>query len=517
MYTEGAQTTGHHRFLQPNNTPALCPCQRCGHYEQPYSNHSGPRYQPASARQTDHPSLDCRKDIQTPWVKDVGGRAFLVDRFERSGHCSPQRRPVFTGLGLYNQSDDLSQVCPWELNPAQWRYPLESGVRHYPSVREQCGCVVHSDTRAHPFNTGIPHPLPHLQVKGHGYRHRRTVRYVTVDEEEERCGCTSENYHLEAHSSHLGQWPMSNGHCEPKSVYFEGGEERDRHQERGRQKGGSEENCNGRGGSHKCFFPTEVPQKHLDQSRKKGPCIPSSVTTSPETSKSTTNSNHQHQGLEVVNQKRKQDSVRDQIRQVVTDLEDVLGGLKQVHVEMKEVVEQIDRLTANIDLSAEVPCITQGLSNNFDGSTHPGDLRVALLLSRKPDAVQASQHTDDNRVVLRTNAPSPVHIASVVKTSHFTPSGHTKDINHEKPGVNGHLPHLYHIRDSNHIGQTQPELHPQSLDPKVIIGNSTSSSRTQKPPPYPQNGRCGKGLYAPPKPVRTSANPGRGRQSTSMV
>ena len=29
--------------------------------------------------------------------------------------------------------------------------------------------------------------------------------------------------------------------------------------------------------------------------------------------------------------------MRDQIRQVVTDLEDVLGGLKQVHVEMKEV------------------------------------------------------------------------------------------------------------------------------------------------------------------------------------
>lgn len=29
--------------------------------------------------------------------------------------------------------------------------------------------------------------------------------------------------------------------------------------------------------------------------------------------------------------------VREQIRRVVADLEDVLGGLKQVHVEMKEV------------------------------------------------------------------------------------------------------------------------------------------------------------------------------------
>ncbi|XP_064799899.1 AT-rich interactive domain-containing protein 1B-like [Oncorhynchus masou masou] len=49
----------------------------------------------------------------------------------------------------------------------------------------------------------------------------------------------------------------------------------------------------------------------------------------------------------------KEGSVCEQIRQVVSDLEGVLGGLKQVHVEMKEVVQQIDRLTANIDLEEE--------------------------------------------------------------------------------------------------------------------------------------------------------------------
>lgn len=329
MYTEGAQTTGNHRFLQHSNTTR----QNCVHYEQLYGHNGGPGHQPAPARQTDHPSLDCRRDIQAPQVKDVGGRAFVVDRVERSGHRSPQRRPVFAGLGHYSRTDDLSQVCSWELNPAQWSYPLESGLRHYPSVREQCGCVVLSDTRAHPFNALIPHPLPHLQVKGQGYRHRRTVRYVAVDEEEEECGCPSENY-LETHSAHL---PMRNGHCGPRPVFFEGGERRDSHQDWGRQKGGSEEDCNGRGGPHKCFFPTEVPQKQLNQSRRKGTCIPSSGMTSPESSKTTTNNKHQHQVSEVVKQKRRQDSVRDQIRQVVTDLEDVLGGLKQVHVEMKEV------------------------------------------------------------------------------------------------------------------------------------------------------------------------------------
>ena len=121
-------------------------------------------------------------------------------------------------------------------------------------------------------------------------------------------------------------------------MLFEGGEERDRNQDRGRQKGGSEEGYNGCDGSHKGFFPTEVPQKNLNQSRRKGPCVSSSPgITSQETSESAANNDHQHQGSEVAKRKRRQDSVRDQIRQVVTDLEDVLGGLKQVHVEMKEV------------------------------------------------------------------------------------------------------------------------------------------------------------------------------------
>lgn len=172
-----------------------------------------------------------------------------------------------------------------------------------------------------------------------------------------------------------------------------------------------------------------------------------------------------------------------------------------------QVVEQIDRLTASIDLSEEAPSITRG------SSVH--ELRAAPVSNHKPASVQASQHVHEDRVILRTNSPSPVHMASVVKTSRFTPPSLVKD--HERPGANGHPPHLYKPRDSNHTGQTRPEPRPQTLDPQVIIGNSTSNARTQKPPPYPQNGRCGKGPYPPPKPVRTPAYAGRGRQSTSMV
>ncbi|XP_052332048.1 uncharacterized protein LOC127910926 isoform X2 [Oncorhynchus keta] len=76
----------------------------------------------------------------------------------------------------------------------------------------------------------------------------------------------------------------------------------------------------------------------------------------------------------------KEGSVCEQIRQVVSDLEGVLGGLKQVHVDMKEVVQQIDRLTANIDLEEEEgscnksPCRGDGHLNPRDckgGDGHP--------------------------------------------------------------------------------------------------------------------------------------------------
>lgn len=95
--------------------------------------------------------------------------------------------------------------------------------------------------------------------------------------------------------------------------------------------------CPGHGGSPKGFFPTEVPPKHLNQTRQRGPCVPTPGTASPKLSGSPASGDPRGQGLEVVKQNKRPDSVRDQIRQVVMDLEDVLGGLKQVHVEMKEV------------------------------------------------------------------------------------------------------------------------------------------------------------------------------------
>lgn len=334
MYTEGSRTTGHHQFLQHTHPP--CPCQHCIYHEQPYEYHRGSGYHPASARQMEHSSPDCRRDVQPPWGKEVGGRAFLVNGEVRGGQLSPQRRPVCAGPGLYGHSDDFSQVCPWELNPDQWSNPEEPGVRRNSSARQQCGCVKNGN-RTHPFHPGIPHPLPHLQVMGQGYRRRRIVRYISVDEEE-GCDCASDNHHLEPHSS-PGHFPLTNGHSGPRRVFFEEEEERDNYQDQGWVKGGSEDGFDHCSGSDKSFFSTEVPLKHLSQRRQKASCIAPLSTTCSETSKSINNQDDDHQrtASEETTQKTRRDSVRDQIRQVVTDLEEVLGGLKQVHVEMKEV------------------------------------------------------------------------------------------------------------------------------------------------------------------------------------
>lgn len=163
-----------------------------------------------------------------------------------------------------------------------------------------------------------------------------------------------------------------------------------------------------------------------------------------------------------------------------------------------QVVHEIDRLTAGIDLSEVVPCLAQEEAE--PSNPHAFNLGNDLL--------PALPRPREDRIILRTNSPSPVHTASVVKTSHFNPANHSKDTNHALV-MNGHPPQLHPARDS--------DPRPQSLDPKVIIWNGTSNSRTQKPPRYPQNGRCGKGPHSPPQPARTPTHPGRGRQNASMV
>lgn len=416
---------------------------------------------------------------------------WIVDGEGRQGCQSPKTRPGFVGSGPYHRPHHRSLVYPWEVNPGPWNYPLEPG----PSVGGQFGPV----TRTRPFNGGIPHPLPHLQVKGHGPARRRTVSYVCMEEEE---GCTTDDYHSDSDSPPPGGLIL-NGHCGLRPGFSEGGWETENHQDWGRVRGRSEEASNGCAAHRSGFFPTEVPQDHLNHKRRPGACV----------THDSSQELHIH-GLDVMKHRTRHDSVRDQIRQVVTDLEDVLGGLKQVHTEMKEVVEQIDRLTAGMDIDHENSCVARGSSNNI----HSSGLSASLSNHRSAPSEAPCQHVDEGRVILRTNSPSPVHTASVVKTRRFTPPSLIRDVNPEKLSANGHLAHLHILRDSAHIGLTWSEPRPHTVDPKVIVRSSTNKPRTHKPPPYPHNGHCGRGLFLPAKSeCRNPPCTGRGRQNSSAV
>lgn len=297
MYTEGGPATGPRRFLQPDGIAGPCPCPHCARY-------GGPGYRAASSRQPDDSHLDGHRDTRPPRVQDVGGRA------SGGGHWSPRRQPVFQGPGPCSHSDDLAQLSPpRELNPAQWSRSSKLGARHCPSFREQCDCVTaYNRTRAHPFHLRIPHPLPHLRVNGQVHGYSRTVHYdVFVDR---------------------GEDALQNGHLVHGAPKHRVAERRDTHQEAAV----SGENWNGH--PHKSFFPTEVPQKHFAQDKPNAVCICTPVAVSPEAAVA---NRHQGHVSFLAKQATEQESVRNQIRQVVTDLEDVLGGLKQIHVEMKEV------------------------------------------------------------------------------------------------------------------------------------------------------------------------------------
>ncbi|XP_051551357.1 uncharacterized protein LOC127439229 [Myxocyprinus asiaticus] len=50
-----------------------------------------------------------------------------------------------------------------------------------------------------------------------------------------------------------------------------------------------------------------------------------------------------------------QRAIQDQLQRVVVNLEEVLHDLKEIHLEMREVVKQIDVLTADIDMGEDVP------------------------------------------------------------------------------------------------------------------------------------------------------------------
>ncbi|XP_068072500.1 uncharacterized protein [Danio rerio] len=153
-------------------------------------------------------------------------------------------------------------------------------------------------------------------------------------------------------------------------------------------------------------------------------------------------------------------TIRDQIQRVVVNLEEVLHGLKEIHLEMKEVVQKIDLLTSDIDI----------------GQEEPGD-----TFRRSPSG----------RMDIKVASSQGVHDEPALKKP--TPS---------------RAPPAYPVRDQG-LREVDPKLDStQEMLPSQTSGIN-SKRRSQKPPPYPyaSTGRVNpkakdKSQKTPPYPFR---------------
>ncbi|XP_067252836.1 uncharacterized protein [Chanodichthys erythropterus] len=133
--------------------------------------------------------------------------------------------------------------------------------------------------------------------------------------------------------------------------------------------------------------------------------------------------------------KQSERAIRDQIQRVVVNLEEVLTGLKEIHLEMKEVVQKIDLLTADIDMGNEEP-----------GDTFRG------RQSGKMDTEVASSQGVRSKPSFKTSVSPPP----------------------------------YPIRDQGlHEAGQKLEPNQKMLNSQRQTSGTASGRRSQKPPPYP--------------------------------
>ncbi|KAI1891766.1 hypothetical protein AGOR_G00147140 [Albula goreensis] len=513
MFSDSRQL-GKHRVSQHNNTPQ--------HWlRNGVTVHRESALMGQSARtETNHLPPDRRREMGLT-AREERGNSHIKERNERNfdGQNLQRRLPIAEKKRSV-QPDSVSQSGPWDLSTARWNLAAEQHQRRSSSVREplrECVCSSHSyQTEPHPSGRKYVPPPPT------GFKGQESCRVLSYVVERQFRGYARDSYQRGPHTpgqAHAATCSFNKKHG-LNSTFFHGQEYRNcNHGPRDltRAKNQPDLDCNGPSSDQGLIFSTEVPQRELDCTRHRGLCWPGSNMTEIQNKRPST---EQGQKREPTTDRPKisQASVRDQIQRVVGELEGVLGGLKQVHLEMKEVVEQIELLTSNIDLGEEDP------SNSFPSDTLCSSSSSGVMVSsHKGVESDKMKRVDTTRGSLRsfpTHSNPPVLNPSVIMANQTAalsppreppgdrtyesptmgtpPQGPPRDQNQESQSAKeGPCPTFPPPADQNQV-QPQPAGH----------GPGRPACRSKKPPPYPHNGqvaKVGKGresLKAPPYPVK---------------
>ncbi|XP_041952005.1 uncharacterized protein si:ch211-178n15.1 [Alosa sapidissima] len=426
-------------------------------------------------------------------------------------------------------------ACPRDVWPEWERTPLPPPPLP-PLPRPPC---CYSPERQPPSTSHVPHQ-PSAEIRAHP-RHRAVVHGGLG----EPCWeCLRDHYWRDAHRPDLIAVEPVCGynvqHHPALSPVLSYGRE---HQRLSRQTSPEHGNFNGPTPGPRTFFATEVPpaklrgsyQEELASCRLKSASRPQRI--EPELDGRKEKKMEKESMSGAVGQHQSQGNVREQIRRVVGDLEEVLGGLKQVHLEMKEVVQQIDVLTSSIDIDEDEP--GRRTSHEPVLQQHTVYHEVKALVHR-PAGAHSSQEQKQQQQLLGTNGhhtpttPTPTSKPSTCHPS-VTRRGHT---------TAGNLPRAAALIPGHEAAKDQSKMNGSCLAPRpprdrvkdaqrrrielsspssslIANGAATTSVKGHKSPPYPNhNGRV-ETLHEDSDvsmgALRTTAHAGKGRQlSTAM-
>ncbi|XP_048833035.1 uncharacterized protein LOC125709049 [Brienomyrus brachyistius] len=423
-------------------------------------------------------------------------------RLSTERQCAP---PVCSGRGSLK-----------EPNFRRWTHFPEAGLRCSMSVKEscrQCECVRQQNAAAlHPFRRKFVLPPTALFV---GQGHCREPKYVAEKQVwgDTRAKCKRDVFEAQPECEATDFSHRCRG---SDSAFSHGQEHAENHHDLGgvtgpkthQEKVSSKEPKLGPA----LICSTKACQRHLGYGGLHSPCLPGNGTKFVQ-SKAAGETQIRRGALWT----RSQASVRDRIRQVVSDLEGVLGGLKQVHLEMKEVVQQIELLTSNIDLKEEEPsnCLPSNTSSrNVTVSSQKKVINLELNTNPAPVSLTHTIHTTPPAI-----NPSVIINQAVLPSPSKAPHKHMSAVS---PEENPQLVILHRDekqelqRWGDGLGPVSPLPMSQNQQEEGRLVLPRTVSGKQRPPVCPHNGTL-EGKSAEAHPPGVPPHPVKRRQLSTTV